>query len=191
MKQLILAALLAISFQAVKADTPGKATNHANKITLQNVAALKDYTLYWHKEYGDTTIIISSDTSLVIPGSGGKPDGAEFWGVHKTTKRSTDTLQFSNYYAPDYVVILSGIQRDRFQYTQEQLSNENTIVKTENKDNIANKDLILDAEKIQNNHQLKNILLGAAAGVALGGLTWFVINRRKKKQQNQSKQQNV
>jgi hypothetical protein len=164
------------------ADTPGKATNHPNKVTLQNVAALKEYTLYWHKHYGDTTIIVNADTSLVIPGSGGAPDGADFWGIHKKTNRSTDTLHFDNYYDPDYVVILNGVSQDSIRYNKEQLTNANEVVETANKDSIANKQLVIDAEKMQKSHLLKNILLGALAGAALGGLVWFFVRRKKKKQ---------
>jgi hypothetical protein len=183
MKQIILLGFGMLMAGIAMADTPGKATNHPNKVTLQNVAALQDYTLYWHKHYGDTTLVVAADTSLIIPGSGGAPDGAEFWGIHKKTKRSTDTLHFDNYYDPDYVVILSGVSQDSIRYNQQQLTNANEVVETANKDSIANKQLVFDAEKMQQNHTLKNVLLGALAGAALGGLTWFFIKRRKKKQQ--------
>lgn len=183
MKQLIVLVVFAISIFTAQADVPGKATNHGNKVTLQNVAALKDYTLYWHKHYEDTTITVSSDTSLIIPGSAGAPDGANFWGINKKTGKSTDTIQLSNYYDPDYVLIFSGIQGDSIRYSKQQLSNANTIVDTDNKDSIANKQLVLDAEKIKQNNTLKNVLLGAATAIALGGLAWFFINRRKKKKE--------
>jgi hypothetical protein len=187
MKQLLIILFLSGNIFPVMADTPGKATNHASKVTLQNVSSLSDYTLYWRKHYGDTTIIVSADTSLVIPGSGGAPDGAEFWGINKKTKKSTDTISFSNYYAPDFVVLLNGMRGDSIRYMQDELSNQNEIVETANKDSINNKQLILDAEKITRNHTLRNVLLGALAGAALGGLTWFFIRRRKKKQQEVSK----
>jgi hypothetical protein len=182
MKQVLLFGFGMMVMGPTMADTPGKATNHPNKVTLQNVAALKDYTLYWHKHYGDTTIIVNADTSLVIPGSGGAPDGADFWGIHKKTNRSTDTLHFDNYYDPDYVVILSGVSQDSIRYNREQLTNANEVVETANKDSIANKQLVIDAEKMQKSHLLKNILLGALAGAALGGLVWFFVRRKKKKQ---------
>jgi hypothetical protein len=183
MKQLLIILLLISNIAPAIADTPGKATNHPNKVTLQNAASLSEYTLYWKKHYADTTIIVTGDTSLVIPGSGGAPDGAEFWGINKKTKKSTDTIIFSNYYAPDYVLLLNGMQGDSIRYMQEKLSNQNEIVKTGNKDSISNKQLVADAEKITKNNQLRNILLGALAGAALGGLTWFFIRRRKQKQQ--------
>jgi hypothetical protein len=182
MKRLLLFGLWMMIVGTSLADTPGKATNHANKITLQNVGSLQDYTLYWHKHYGDTTLIVEADTSMVIPGSGGAPDGADFWGIHKKTKRSTDTLHFDNYYDPDYVVLLNGMRGDSIRYDLSELTNANAVVETANKDSIANKQLVVDAEKMQQNHTFKNVLLGALAGAALGGLVWFFIRRRKKKQ---------
>jgi hypothetical protein len=183
MKQLLISFLLSSTILTATADTPGKATNHASKVTLQNVSSLGDYTLYWKKHYGDTTIIVTDDTSLVIPGSGGAPDGAEFWGIHKKTKKSTDTISFSNYYAPDFVVLLNGMRGDSIRYMQDELSNQNEIAETANKDSITNKQLVLDAEKITRDHTMRNVLLGALTGAALGGLAWFFIRRRKKKQQ--------
>jgi hypothetical protein len=183
MKQLSLCIVSLLSASVCMADTPGKATNHPSKVTLQNVSSLNDYTLYWKKHYDDTTIIVTDDTSLVIPGSGGAPDEAWFWGIHKKTNKSTDTITFSNYYDPDYVLLLNGMRGDSIRYMQDELSNQNEIVKTANKDSINNKQLVLDAEKVTRNHTLKNVLLGALAGAALGGLTWFFIRRRKKKQQ--------
>jgi hypothetical protein len=184
MKQILISFLLSSTILTAAADTPGKATNHASKVTLQNVSSLGDYTLYWRKHYHDTTIIVTGDTSLVIPGSGGAPDGATFWGIHKKTKKSTDTITFSNYYDPDYVLLLNGMRGDSIRYMQDELSNQNEIVKTANKDSISNKQLVLDAEKVTRNHTLKNVLLGALAGAALGGLTWFFIRRRKKKEKD-------
>jgi hypothetical protein len=188
MKHLLITVFLSSHLLIVLADTPGKATNHDSKVSLQNVSSLNNYTLYWKKHYGDTTIVITADTSLVIPGSGGAPDGAEFWGIDKQTKKSTDTIFFSNYYSPDYVLLLNGMRGDSIRYIQEELSNANEIVKTENTDSISNKQLVLDADKITKAHLLKNVLLGALAGVALGGLTWYFIKRRKKKKtaENQS-----
>jgi hypothetical protein len=183
MKQLLMILFLTGIVIPAIADTPGKATNHPCKVTLQNVSSLSEYTLYWKKHYGDTTIVVTSDTSIIIPGSGGAPDGAEFWGIHKKTEKSTDTIQFSNYYNPDYVLLLNGMRGDSIRYMQDVLSNENKIVKTENQDSITNKQLVLDAEKVARNQSLKNILLGALAGAALGGLTWFFIRKQKRKQQ--------
>lgn len=182
MKQVLLFGFGMMIIGATLADTPGKAKNHPNRVTLQNVAALKDYTLYWHKHYGDTTLVVEADTTLEIPGSAGAPDGADFWGIHKKTKRSTDTLHFDNYYDPDYVVILNGVSQDSIRYNREQLTNANEVVETANKDSIADKNLVIDAEKMEQKHLLKNILLGALAGAALGGLVWFFVRRKKKKQ---------
>jgi hypothetical protein len=183
MKQLLIVFLLNTIASAVLADTPGKPTNNSNKVTLQGVASLGDYTLYWKKHYGDTTIIVTGDTSLVIPGSGGAPDGADFWGIHKKTKKSTDTISISNYYSPDYVLLLSGMKGDSIRYVQDELSNANKITETVNKDSITNKQLVADAEKITENHTWRNVLLGTLAGAALGGLAWFFISRRKKKKE--------
>lgn len=183
MKQLIFTTALLAATSLALADTPGKPTNHPIQITLQNVASLQDYTLYWKKYYEDTTLVVAADTSLKIPGSGGAPDGAEFWGIHKKTGRSTDTIRFSNYYSPDQVVLLNGMHGDSIRYDLSELSNANQVTETANKDSIANKQLLVDAETITKDHTLKNILLGTLAGAALGGMAWFFIRRRKKQQQ--------
>jgi hypothetical protein len=182
MRQLIITGLLSSTIVTALADVPGKPTNHPNTITLQNVGSLQDYTLYWKKYYGDTTLVVVADTSISIPGSAGAPDGAEFWGIHKKTNRSTDTIRFSNYYSPDQVVLLNGMRGDSIRYDLSELSNANQVTETVNKDSIANKQLLMDAEQVTQDHTLKNVLLGALAGAALGGLAWFFIRRRKKRQ---------
>ncbi len=183
MKYLSVTAALLLSLLSVFADTPGKATNHPSKVSFQNVESLAGYTLYWHKHYGDTTVLFSSDTSFIIPGSGGAPDGAECWGIDKKTGKSTDTISFSNYYSPDYVLLLNGLRGDSIRYDMTELSNANEVVETvaAAKDSISNKQLLVDAEQFTQQHQLRNILLGSLAGAAIAGLVWFFIRRRKRK----------
>jgi hypothetical protein len=185
MKQLLLIFFLATGTLPATADTPGKPTNNPSKVTLQNAASLGDYTLYWKKHYADTTIVITGDTSLIIPGSAGAPDGAQFWGIHNRTKKSTDTISFSNYYDPDYVLLLNGMRGDSIRYVMEDLSNANKIVETANKDSISDKQLVLDAEKATKNYWFKKVLMGAVTGAALGGLLWLFVRMRRKKQANQ------
>ena len=167
---------------AVKADTPGKAKMHESKVSFQNVKQLKDYTFYYDFNYGDNHGAIIADTSLIIPPSGGAPDGFIFWGINNKTKKSTDTILFSNYYAADAVIILSAVKNDSIQYSNKQLSNANEILSEGNTDSIANRQLIADAKKAKQNHYIKVGLFSLAGAAALGGILWFFVKRRKKKE---------
>ncbi len=182
-KNILLLLTCIIYCFAAKADTPGKAKMHESKVSFQNVKQLKDYTFYYDFNYGDNQGVIEGDTSLIIPPSGGAPDGFIFWGINNSTKKSTDTILFSNYYAADAVIILSAVKNDSIQYSNTPLSNANEILSEGNTDSIANKQLIADAKKAKQNHYIKVGLFSLAGVAALGGLIWFFIKRRKKKEQ--------
>lgn len=166
---------------AAKADGPGKAQMHQSKVSFQNVKQLKGYTFYYDFHYGDKQGIITNDTSLIIPPSGGAPDSFTFWGINNSTQKSTDTILFSNYYSPDAVIILSGVKNDSIQYSSIELSNANEITSEVNADSIANKQLIADAKAAKRNHYIKVSLFSLSGVAALGGLIWFFIRRRNKK----------
>jgi hypothetical protein len=180
MKQVLIMMALLYTIPAI-ADVPGKATNHPCRITLERVYLLTptEYTLYWKKNYADSTIIIGNDTTIEIPGSAGAPDGAELWAVHNKTGQSTDTMVFSNYYNPDEVIIFKGYVNNRLVYEKVTLSNKNKLVTTANKDSIANKDLVKTAVKAETQHRQRFIWLSAGVLVALAGLTGIFFWRRK------------
>jgi LPXTG-motif cell wall-anchored protein len=182
-KNILLLLTCIVNCFAAIADTPGKAKMHESKVSFQNVKQLKDYTFYYDFNYGDNHGAITADTSLIIPPSGGAPDGFIFWGINNRTKKSTDTILFSNYYAADAVIILSAVKNDSIQYSNTPLSNANEILSEGNTDNISNKQLIADAKKAKQNHYIKVGLFSLAGAAALGGLIWFFLRRRKKKEQ--------
>lgn len=183
-KAITLAALFFCSCHLF-ADTPGKAKMHDSKISFQGVKDIPGYTFYWVLEHGDKPDIISMDTSFYMMSSGGAPYGYYFWGINNNTKKSTDTVRFYNYYSPDYVIILNGVKNDTVSYTTKELSNANDIVSEGNTDSITNKQLIADAKAAKRSHYYKVAGLITAAVVALGGLTWFFIRRRQKRNQEQ------
>ena len=168
---------------AAKADTPGKAKMHDSKVSFQNVKQVTGYKLHYKFNYGGQEGSIITDTSLIIPSSNGAPDDFKIWGINSVTQKSTDTVIFRNYYSPDAVVILAAVKNDSIQYSLIELSNANEIVSEGNTDSIANKQLIADAKSAKRNHYIKVSLFSLAGVAALGGLTWFFIRRRKKKQQ--------
>ena len=163
------------------ADTPGKATMHDSKVSIQNIKKVQGYTFYYDYKYGDKQGTVNSDTSLIIPSSGGAPDYFTFWGINNTTHQSTDTITFRNYYAPDAVIILSDITNDSIRYTHIDLSNANEIVSEGNTDIIANKQLVEDAKAAKQSHYIQRGLLYFAGIAGLSGLIWFFIQRKKKK----------
>ena len=175
--------LVAIIFCGIQlfADTPGKAKMHDSKISFQGVKDIPSYTFYWAMERGDKADMLTSDTSFIMISSGGAPYSYSFWGINNSTKRSTDTVRFYNYYSPDYVIILNAVKNDSVYYTQKQLSNANDIVSEGNTDSITNKQLITDAKAAKQKHYVKIGLFTAAGVAALSGLVWFFVRRRKKK----------
>lgn len=176
-------ALLAVSViisMAARADTPGKREMKPSKVSFQNIKQWNGYTFHYDFHYGDHHGVLHADSSLLIPGSGGAPDGFEFWAINKKTGRSTDTVAFYNYYDADKVIILTGFKGDSLRYTSTDLSNANQIAETVNTDSIANKKLVEDATAVKRNHYYKIAAYSGAAFIALGALVWFFIKRRKK-----------
>ena len=165
------------------ADTPGKATMHDSKINFQGIKNISGYTFYWDVERVGKPDVITTDSSFYMAATHGAPIQYSFWAINTATQKSTDTIYFSNYYSPDYVVILNAVKNDAIQYSLIELSNANEIVSEGNTDSIANKQLIADAKSAKRNHYIKVSLFSLAGAAALGGLTWFFIRRRKKKQQ--------
>jgi hypothetical protein len=168
----------------IKADTPGKATMHESKITFQAIKTIPGYTFYWAMERGGDADTLTADTSLYMAASQGAPYAYIFWGVNDINRRSTDTIHFSNYYAPDYVIILNVVKENVISYTKKELSNANDIVSEGNTDSISNKQLIADAKAAKRKHYVKISLFVLAGIVALGGLICFFVRRRKKAEMN-------
>ena len=163
------------------ADTPGKATMYDSKISFQGVKDITGYTFFWTVERSDKADTITNDVSLNMMQSRGAPYSYLFWGISNSTKKSTDTIYFSNYYSPDYVIILNAVKNDSIYYTSKELSNANQIVNEGNTDSVANKQLVADAMAAKRKHYTKFGLLALAGVVALGGLIWFFVRRNKKK----------
>lgn len=155
------------------ADTPGKQAMGTSKIALKNIDQLTGYDFYWQLEYDSAKSIIS-DTTVIIPSSGGAPYNAMFWGVNKATKKSTDTLSFENYYSPDYLITIDTIADNKFSYTKKEIPNNNNSGGYANSDN-SNTSGVNPSSKI--------ILFAAVSLIALILLSWFFI-RRKNKTQN-------
>ncbi len=169
------------SYSYLFADTPGKAVMHDSRISFQGIQNIPNYTFYWSMERMSNTEPLSSDTSLYMSASQGAPFSYIFWGINKSTKKSTDTINFYNYYSPDYVVILNGVNQDSISFTRKELSNANNIVNEGNTDSIANKQLIADAKAEKRKHYVKVSLFVLAGVAALGGLIWFFVRRKKKR----------
>jgi LPXTG-motif cell wall-anchored protein len=180
-KKIIGFALAVLCSTYIFADTPGKATMHESKITFQAIKDIAGYTFYWAMERGGEAGALTTDTSLIMAGSQGAPYRYLFWGINDINRRSTDTIEFHNYYSPDYVIILNAVKEDSIYYTKKELSNANDIVSEGNTDSIANKQLIADAKSAKRKHYIKISLFIVAGVAALGGLVWYFIRRRKKK----------
>lgn len=180
MRLYALLAITSILSSGAKADTPGKKEMHESKVSFQNVKQWSGYSFHYNFHYGDDSGIITADTTLVIPGSGGAPDGFEFWAIKNKTGKSTDTITFYNYYDPDKVIILTGFQGDSIRYSNADLSNANEIVTNTNTDSIANKSLVKEAAAVKRNHYYKIAAYSGAALIALAALIWFFLQRRKK-----------
>jgi len=179
-KVIPLAAIILCCIQSF-ADTPGKAKMHDSKISFQGVKDIAGYSFYWAMERGDKADVLTTDTSFIMLSSGGAPYSYCFWGINNSTKKSTDTIRFYNYYSPDYVIILNAVKNDAVYYTRKALSNANDIVSEGNTDSIANKQLIADAKAAKRKHYFKVGGFITAGVVALGGLIWFFVRKRKKK----------
>lgn len=179
-KKIITAASALFAFTATQADSPGKKQMHDSKVSFQNVKQLAGYTLYYDFNYGSKTGVIAADTSLIIPPSAGAPDGFVCWAINNSTQKSTDTINFRNYYSPDEVVLLTGIKNDSIVFKKIELSNKNEIVNTKDTGSISNKALIQEANALKRNHYYKLTAYIVAAVAALVALVWYFIKRKKK-----------
>lgn len=162
-----------------KADVPGKEKMNESKVVLQGLSNLKGYTFYYVYHYGNKSGSIGSDTTLIIPPSGGAPDGIELWAVNNKTGKSTDTLAFNNYYDADEVILFKKIEMDSIYYDKKELSNKNGIVEEGNTDSINNRQLVTEARQIKKSHYTRIIFLSLAGLIALTALVWIFIRKRK------------
>ena len=155
---------------SILGDTPGKKSMSDSRVTFNNIQHLGDYVFYWQGEY-DSAYIVKSDTTLSIPGSGGKPLDAMFWGMNKKTKENTDTIFFSNYYSPDYLITIDTVTNgNKLIYLKSTLSNSNVG---------GDHDDIDDVEYAKNS-TTKIFLLAAISLIALLLLIWFFIKRKNR-----------
>jgi len=183
-KKIIGFALAAFCSTYVAADTPGKATMHESKITFQSVKNIPGYTFYWAMERGGNADTLTADASFYMAASQGAPYSYIFWGVNDINRRSTDTIHFSNYYSPDYVIILNAVKENKINFTKKELSNANDIASEGNTDSIANKQLVAEAKAAKRKHYTKISLFVLAGIAALGGLIWFFVRKRKSAMSN-------
>ena len=159
------------------ADMPGKATMYNSKVNFQHIPALKGYAFYWQQHNGETIPVIA-DTGFDIESSRGAPYRAIFWGIDKISGKPTDTLEFSNYYAPDYLLIIDSVVNNKIRFVKVELSNRNETVPEKNTDLIQNQALVTEARKAKRNHYTRIILLCLAAAVAIGGISWWLVKRK-------------
>lgn len=179
-KKIITAVSALFAFTATQADSPGKKQMHDSKVSFQNVQQLAGFTLHYNFDFGDRTGVITADTSLIIPSSGGAPNGLICWAINTSTQKSTDTINFRNYYSPDEVVIFTGIKNDSIVFRKIELSNKNEIVNTKDTGSIYNKALVKEAAAVKRTHYYKITAFIAAAVLALAALIWYFIKRKKK-----------
>ena len=169
----------------VKADSPDKKKMNESKVVLQGINNCKGYTFYHVYHWGNPGGILQSDTTLIIPPSGGAPNGFQFWGINRKTGKSTDTIDFNNYYSADVVFIINKIEKDSIYFDNKELSNKNEIVDEVNTDSINNRQLVTEAKQIKKNHYTKIIVLSLAGLIALIALVWLFIRKRKAQKENQ------
>ena len=157
-------------FFLANADAPGKVAIADSKITFKNIAKQSDYIFYWKGEY-DSAKAFSVDSAFIIPGSGGKPMNAMVWGINKKNNTSTDTIFFSNFYAPDFIVTLDTISNNKLLYSQTQVSNSN-----DGNYYGSSGDSSGDTKSPEHSNI---ILFSVISLIALILLIWFFIRRKK------------
>ncbi len=153
---------------SANADAPGKVAIADSKITFKNIAKQIDYIFYWKGEY-DSAKTFNNDSIFTIPGSGGKPMNAMVWGINRKSNTSTDTIFFSNFYAPDFIVTLDTISNNKLLYSKEQVSNSN--------DGNYYGDSSADTKSPKHSNI---ILFSVISLIALILLVWFFIRRKNK-----------
>lgn len=173
MAKKILFTIACLYFFTADADAPGKRAMSDSKITFKNISKQSDYIFYWKDKY-DSAQAFTIDSSFIIPGSGGTPMNAMVWGINKKTNTSTDTIFFSNYYAPDFIITLDTISNNRLLYSQAQVSNGN--------DDGYYTDSTGDKSGDSRSLIRNNIILFSVISlIALILLVWFFIRRKNKK----------
>lgn len=165
-----------------RADMPGKKSMAESKVTFQDLNKFKDWEFHWEAEYGGGKGIMSGDTSVAIPGSGGAPADAYFWAINKSTGKSTDSIHFSNYYDPDYIVILKSIAADTLAYKMVSLTNANAEGDEDKGglQDVKNKKLIEDARDIAYSKNTKYFIYIGLPLLALIILIVYFIKRKKR-----------
>jgi hypothetical protein len=151
------------------ADAPGKVAIADSKITFKNIAKQSNFIFYWKGEYDSAKSFIAEST-FIIPGSGGKPMNAMVWAIDKKTNAGTDTIFFSNFYAPDFIVTVDTISNNRLLYSKEQVANSNDGNYYGNSGDKPD-----DSKSLRQN---KIILFSVISLTALILLVWFFIRRK-------------
>lgn len=151
-----------------------------SRITFQDVGKMSGYDLVWVRKYDTNKIIFHSDTTLILPSSGGAPDNAIVWAIDKRTGASTDSIIFENYYAPDYVIILDSSRNGKLLFQKKTLSNANET-SDDDTSGIANKELIKEAERTKTDHNTKITILALSSVLALTAIIFFFVHRRNRK----------
>ena len=171
MAKKFLFALACLYFFSANADAPGKVAIADSKITFKNLAKQSDHIFYWKGEY-DAAKVFTADSTFIIPGSGGKPMNAMVWGIDKKTNASTDTIFFSNFYAPDFIITIDTVSNNKLLYSQEQKPNSN------NGNYYGNSN---DSSVNTKSPGHTNIILFSVISlIALILLIWFFIRRKNK-----------
>lgn len=169
MKKNFFFLVITFSFLIVQADAPGKKPMYQSDVTIQNVSKLADYDFYWQLEY-DSARIFNADSTFIIPGSGGKPMDALLWAMNKKTKTTTDTIFFSNYYAPDYIIAIDTVRGNKLIYSKTTKQNNNAADAYEDS---------ADGKGSGTNGYKKIILFSAISFAALIILVILFIKRKK------------
>jgi LPXTG-motif cell wall-anchored protein len=176
--------LFTITPASLLADMPGKRSMADSKVTFQGLTNLKGYQFHWYAEYGGDAHVVNGDTTLIVPSSGGSPAEAYLWAVNKTTGEVTDSIPFSNYYDPDYIVVVKAIEGRKLSYTSRKLTNANAKGEEDKADfsDVKDKSLVEHARQAAkaSNTDTKSLLYIGVPVVALGLLAFVFIRRKRK-----------
>jgi hypothetical protein len=173
-----LAILLVLFCSGVKADTPDKKRMYDSKVTLHNIGVLaKEYRFYIRSSDTDSTAELRSDTAIVIPSSGGAPRNFLFWAVSKKTNVNTDTLEYHNYYDPDYDVSVDSVVAGKLKTTMRESANRNS-----GDEGLKSGDVIPDEAQAAGGLSVRSKwLIGLAVAALLGLIGWLVWRRKKER----------
>ena len=167
MSKKFLFVIACLYFFTAHADAPGKIAIADSKVTFKNIAKQSNHIFYWKGEY-DAAKAFTADSTFIIPGSGGKPMNAMVWGIDNKSNTSTDTIFFSNFYAPDFIITLDTISNNKLLYSREQLPN-------------SNEGNYYGSAEHSTASQSNNVILFSVISlIALILLVWFFIRRKNK-----------